>query len=98
MRYCRSAQQKWEEVRAAALSRNPADIISAARERASPMVAQALYRPYRGTGTFRRAKVVPMHWFSRSPPKTQSRSSGPRAAFSSAAASTAACMAASACS
>ena len=41
VRYCRSAEQKWEEVTAAANWAKPPSIIMAARDRPSPMVEQA---------------------------------------------------------
>ena len=67
VRYCRSAEQKWEEVTAAVRVPNPPSSSIAARERDSDMVEQAPYRPKKGTSVPRTANPVPMHWLSRSP-------------------------------
>ena len=45
VRYCRSAEQKWEEVMAAAQPPKPPSSSRAARDRLSAMVEQAPYSP-----------------------------------------------------
>ena len=61
VRYCRSAEQKWEEVSAAAHSPKPPSSIADAIHRLSAMVEQAPYSPRKGASCPRMAKPEPMH-------------------------------------
>ena len=75
VRYCRSAEQKWEEVAAAAHCPKPPSSSMAPRARLSPMVEQAPYSPQKGTPQARAAKAEPTHWLRRSPASSMSSSS-----------------------
>ena len=55
VRYCRSAEPKWEEVTAAAYVPYPPLSRSVAKARLSPMVEQAPYSPKKGTAAARAA-------------------------------------------
>ena len=56
---------------AQAVGSNAPSTRQAASSSPSAIVEQAPYRPKKGTLLGRRAKVVLMHWLSRSPPKMQ---------------------------
>ncbi len=55
VRYCRSAEQKWDEVTAAAYLPYPPLSSSVASARLSPMVEHAPYSPKKGTAAARAA-------------------------------------------
>ena len=97
-RNCRSAEQKWELVTAAACRAAPLSTARAASSRAWAMVEHAPYCPKKGTWYPITPKVEEMHWFSKSPAKIRSRSSGPSPARASARATASFCSWASACS
>ena len=83
---------------ATTVSANPPPTVMAASSRLSAMVEQAPYSPKWGTPVFRRVKEEPIHWFSRSPEKTTSKSDMVIPAFSASFRRASCCICFSACS
>ena len=92
----RSAEQKWELVTASARRAAPLSTRMDATSSVWAMVEQAPYWPRKGMRKSSRPKVEEMHWFSKSPARMKSTSSGRAPAFERAWATASCCSWASA--